>query len=497
MKEIREKADVCVIGSGAGGAVCAKELQEAGLSVVVMEQGGDFSRIDPEEDLIQGSIRVLAKTRAFRGNVGMGNPMVPIAWGSSVGGSTVLNTGTSWRVPQKVLRAWRDDHGLEVFTDDHISRLSERVEKFTSIGPVSDDIMGMSGKLMRKGVAALGWSGGPVRRNASGCRGCGSCVVGCPYDAKKAMHLSYIPRAIELGARLHKKTRAEKVLMRRQRVTGVEGIQVGEDGRKWKVTVEARVVIVAGGAVPSAVLLLRNGIANSSGQVGMNLRLHPGAVVGALFDEDVECWKGVTQSYYCDEFLREGIIILVGALPPPIGALIVPGTGAAHKGFMARYRGFTDAGALISDTSSGRVRAVGHNALITYSLADTDVQRLKKGFSALVKIYFAAGARYVFPLVQGGAALESIRQAEEFIEKHIARNSLLTASLHPMGTARMGRNPASSVVDMFLESHDVKGLFVCDASVFPTSIAVNPQESIMTLATHASEHIAAHMEDYS
>ncbi|MCL4557793.1 MAG: GMC family oxidoreductase [Deltaproteobacteria bacterium] len=497
MKEIKEKADVCVIGSGAGGAVCAKELQEAHLSVVIMEKGGDFSRLEPGEDLFKGSIRVLAKTRALQGNVGIGNPMIPVAYGSCVGGSTALNAGTSWRVPQKVLRTWRDGLGLEVFTDDYVSGLSERVERFIDIGTVSDDIMGMSGKLMRKGVDALGWSGGPVKRNASGCKGCGACVVGCPYDAKKAMHLSYVPRAIELGARLHKKTRAERILTRHQRVAGVEGIRTDEDGRRWKVTVKSPVVVVAGGAVSSALLLLRNGIANSSGQVGRNLRVHPGVVVGAIFDEDVECWKGVPQSYYCDEFLEEGIIILVGALPPPIGALIIPDTGAVHKGFMARYRGFTDAGALISDTSSGRVRAVGHNALITYSLTDADVQRLKKGFGALIKIYFAAGAKSVFPLMQRGIALGTIKQGEEFIEGHVSRSSLITGSVHPMGTARMGRDRTSSVVDMFLESHDVKGLFVCDASVFPTSIAVNPQESIMTLAMHASEHIVAHMPDYS
>jgi len=485
MKKIYEKCDAVVIGTGAGGAPFAKELVEGGAKVIILERGREFLKVEKGENLFDGAVRVFSSTRAFRASVVIGTPPMVVGYGFCTGGSTAINAGTCFRPPSHILKKWREEYGLEIFTDDYIGRIAEEVETFLPVKEVDERAMGMGGKVFARGIKNLGWSGGVVKRNADGCLGCGACVAGCPVDAKKATHLSYLPLAVKKGAKLFIRAKAERILIKNGRVEGVEGTWIDENGEKWKLEIRSSIVAAGCGAVHTPILLKRS-IGSSPGVIGKNFRLHPGGVVGAIFDEEINCWRGVPQSYYCDEFLKEDMILLLGAIPPPLGANLIPGFGMIHKELMAKYRGFIDAGVLVSDTSCGEVLSIRGVPVIRYKLHDIDFIKLKKGMNALAEIFFAGGAKYVFPLSQRGFIARSLKEFKEGMEK-MKKEDMICGSIHPMGTARMGRDKGQSFVNQFLESHIIKGLFVVDASVLPTSTIVNPQETIMILSTHAGK----------
>lgn len=486
MIKINEIADVVVIGTGAGGAPFAKELAEKGLKVVILERGKDFLKLEKGENLFDGAVRVFSSTNALRVSIVIGRLPMVVGYGFCTGGSTAINAGTCFRPPFHILKKWREEYGLEMFTEEYIGKIAEEVESFLPVKVVDEMAMGMGGKVFARGIRNLGWSGGPVKRNADGCVGCGACVAGYPVDAKKATHLSYLPIAIKAGAKLYKRAKAEKILIKNWRVKGVLATWIEGNGKKWKLDIQSDAVAVGAGAVHTP-LLLKKSIGGSLGVIGKNFHLHPGGVVGAIFDEEIRCWRGVPQSYYCDEFLKEEIILLLGAIPPPLGANLIPGFGIPHKELMAKYNGFIDAGALVSDTSCGEVLSIKGIPFIRYTLHNIDFLKLKMGMNALAEIFFSAGAKYVFPLFQKGFIAKSLREFKEGIEK-IKKEEMICGSIHPMGTARMGTDSNNSFVNQFLESHKIKGLYVVDASVLPTSTVVNPQETIMILSTHAAKN---------
>src|SRR5216684_4378094 len=304
-----ESADVVVVGSGAGGAVAARELAEAGLKVIVLEEGEHFDRRDftgpPPERL----------RRFYRGNgltFTIGVPTISLPIGRGVGGSTLINSGTCFQTPDFVLDSWGMD-GAE------LDPLFASVEETLNVGPVTADIMGANGEVMEKGRRELGYSGGPIRRNARGCHGSGVCAFGCPLDAKLGMHVTYLPLAARAGAQIISGCRVDGLVVDGGRAVGVRGsivdAETGAVQRDARFEVRARRVVLAAGAVYTPAMLLRQGLANSSRQVGRNLRVHPGCGVLGVFDHDLQAWKGVMQSYYVDEKLRERLSMTFIAHP--------------------------------------------------------------------------------------------------------------------------------------------------------------------------------------
>src|SRR5687768_9047744 len=208
-------ADVCVIGSGAGGAVAAAELAEGGLRVVILEEGPERSRADatgrPRDTL----------PRLYRagGQVAtIGRPPLMLPLGRGTGGTTFVNSGTCFRTPPAVLARWRDERGIEPLTD----AVFERVEETIGVAEVTPELAGRNAATIRRGAERLGWSGGYLRRNARGCQGSGVCAFGCPTGAKQHAGEVYLPRALAAGATLITGARAERIAHRDGIATGVE-----------------------------------------------------------------------------------------------------------------------------------------------------------------------------------------------------------------------------------------------------------------------------------
>jgi choline dehydrogenase-like flavoprotein len=432
--------------------------------------------------------------RFYRGNgltFTIGVPTISLPIGRGVGGSTLINSGTCFRTPEFVLDSWGMDSA-------ELDPLFASVEETLNVGPVSADIMGANGETMEKGRRELGYSGGPIRRNARGCHGSGVCAFGCPLDAKLGMHVTYLPLAVHAGARIISGCRVEGLVIENGRAVGVRGSIVDPESgamqRDARFEVRANHVVLTAGAIYTPALLQRQRLANSSGQVGRNLRIHPGCGVLGVFDHDLNAWKGVMQSTYVDEKLRDGVLLEATYPPPGVGysAGGVGGKGSDLKDFLARYRQTAAAGLIISDTGTGRVRATpGGGLLITYDMHADDVRKTLEGIRLAAEVYLAAGAEEVHTLLPGMPPVRKREELDWITEGKWTAADLKLSAYHPMGTCRMGKDPRTSVVDEFGRAHDLPGLVITDASVLPGSTYVNPQITIMALAARSARRLAA------
>lgn len=485
------RADVAVVGTGAGGAVLAFELAAAGAQVVLLEEGPYRSGSDFDGRPLE-QLRSLYRGMGTTGVVG--NTFIPIPVGRCVGGTTTINSGTCFRAQDGALRRWERESGLAWLAQDGLAPYYERVEKAVHVERVPDELLGNGEALVRRASETLGWRGTVISRNARSCRGTGVCAFGCPHDAKQATHVSYVPRALEHGARLYTGARVERVLIdggKHDRTAfGLLATLVDDAGRATggRLRVIADRVVVAAGALATPALLQRSGVRGA--HVGRHLHIHPALRVVGVFDEPVRAWEGVPQAWHVHEFESEGIFLQGQFVPPALHASVLPGFGLAHQERMAAYARSTSFGALISDESEGRVFA---NGLATYWMNRADVDKMRRAISLVAKLLFVAGAREVFPGVRQSPVLRAENEADALGARRVRASDLELMAFHPMSTMRMAADAARGAVDPDGGVFGVRGLHVADASLLPTSCGTNPQLTIMALATRVADAIAGRL----
>jgi choline dehydrogenase-like flavoprotein len=475
------EVDACVVGSGAGGAVAAKELAEAGLRVALVEEGEWW-------ETGELTARPREMTAALYRDAGqmatLGTPPILLPVGRAVGGTTLVNAGTCFRTPEPVLDKWDREHGLHELTAGELDPYFRRVERILHVAQVPPEIAGGNAAVVRRGAEALGWSGDFLYRNARGCVGSGVCTFGCPTGAKQHVGITYVPRAWAAGATTWTGARVRRLLGDRRRVRGVEAATAG--GGTLRVL--ATHTVLACGALHTPLLLRRHGHGTASGQLGRNLSIHPATGVRALLDEVVDMWSGVPQSYFIDEFAHEGLMFEGAAGPPDYLAAASPASGAELAASMQQARHLSQFGVMVSDTSRGSVRELLGRPLVRYDLNDRDAAAFRRGIELLTELYWAAGAREVIVPVAG---VGTLRDGDSTPLERAAwgAGALKLMAFHPLGTARAGADPRRSVVDADLRVHGVEGLLVADGSVVPSSLGVNPQETIMALATRMAHRL--------
>ena len=487
-RPVELRAEVLIIGSGASGAVVARELACAGHDVLILEEGRYYSPEQMGQWRPSKAMHRVGRAGGTLAAIGLGDsPTIGVFTGSAYGGSSLLTGGVCFRIPHEVHDAWSQELGVESLSYDAMLPYYELVEKVCNIQHVPESMQSRGTQLFGEGARRLGADFRPMRRNTKNCDGLSKCNYVCPIQAKISVDLSYLPMARQAGALTFTDMRCERLIIEGDRVLGVHGVTLREPDRRpsQPFTVRARHVILCAGALHTPLLLLRSGVGRQSGLVGKNLSLHPGFALAAFFDQEVRTWDGAMQSAYCHQPHEPRMIFNSIAAPPNLLAGFVPGVGQAlvrnirhDLGRMATF------GALVHDDSGGQVRrGPGREPLITYRLSRRDRDALMSGIRWGVEAFLAAGAHTVYTPMLGAQPVRSMDDLRRLDLERMGIKRMQSASYHPLGTAQLGDDPKRSVVDPSGRSHEVRGLWVADGSIFPSSVGVNSQLPIMTMAT--------------
>ena len=497
------RADAVVIGTGAGGATAAARLAEAGLDVIVLESGPLLYGADFDEREAEMFERLYADG-GLRSSDDLG---VSIVQGVTAGGSTTVNWMIMLRTPEWVLDEWTQRHGTVGMSAAEMVPVFARIEQELHARRVPDDAHSPNNRIILDGAAKLGWSSQQAVINARGCIRTGFCGYGCRSGAKQGTLETYLPRAVAAGARLVTNAEAQRIeFIERGGAFPTKRVVVQHrqaDGRVRDVGIEAKVVVVAGGAVGTPSLLQRSGL--GGGAVGKYLRLHPTTGLLGVYEREIYASGGIPLTSVCDEFHQldahgYGVWIETPPMHPALSATACPGIGAAHRERMLKFR---NTGTLIvltrdgadREQSNGEVRTRRDGSLsIRYALGRRDRAHALAGLEAAAQLHFAAGATEV---ISGHARPVILRHPDEIPRlrsRPMGPNDIPFFSAHVNGTARMGTHPRTAATDPHGERFGAPGVFVADGSLLPTAPGVNPQETIFALSTIIAERIASRVK---
>ncbi len=475
-----ENAEVCIVGSGAAGGVLAYELAASGFDVVVLEEGDELSRAD----FTQFESDLIPRIYADAGARATHDAAIPILQGKCVGGTTVINHGICFRTPDRILDEWTRDFAIDGLTPKALEPHFEKVERMIGSRRIEPEEINPNNQLLKRGCEKLGYKGGPMTLNMQPCGSCGPCNLGCPEDKKGGTLINYLPAAVKHGARIFRNCRVDAVQLEGRKVKSVKAGQL---------TVRAPVVIVAAGAINSPALLLRSGIGAALPAVGSAVSLHPLVPLLIVSDKPLYSTRGLPHSYYCDEFfngkddfLFEGLFVSVGVFSTGLG-----GFGRQHREYMKQFPNLGLTYVQLRDRSRGKVSLRRGEPIVRYEMNKEDQERARKALKLLATICLEGGASRVATTHVRPVVMSSTKEVASIDRATFRPNDFTCFSAHPQGGCPMGGDPRRSVVDSRCAVHGIDGLYVCDASVFPSPVGINPMISIMGLASLTAERITS------
>lgn len=477
-------AEICVIGSGSGGATAARLLAEAGHEVLVLEEGRDL--LGPERTQRDGPM--YDQLYMDRGGRTSHDLSVNVLQGRVLGGGGVVNTCDVVPIPEGVLRHWTGKYGLEDFTPGQFKRFEEDALADLSANRIPDDMVNKANKLLRDGGEALGLRGEVLMHNRVGCRGLGTCMLGCPVHAKRNPRMVALPKAVEAGARIFTRARAVKISKAKQELKEVTVRTLDPQGYHERGTfnIRAKIVIVAANAIASAQLLLRSGLGNS--HVGQNLILQPQLAIIGIFDERVAAFDGIPQSYAITEFEEEdnaqfglwGFRIEGIMGTPGIVSSLLPFSGAPGMEGMAQYDRMAPSLLLVPDAPSGTVEVARDGRLtIRYEQREDHRARLRLAVETAAKVYLEAGAREVLVPTAPPLAIRSAREAQQAQQLTFAPATAPMISAHQQGTVRFAASERDGGADLNGQVYGTRDVYVFDSSGFPTSASSHTMTPII------------------
>jgi len=489
----RIDTDVVVIGTGAGGAVAGTELLRAGRRVVFLEAGGAFAKKDFARRSMPWSLTKLWSSKGTQ--TSSSSPIVLVPTGRVVGGSTVLNSAICFRPPEHRLREWQQRSGAALWEPSTMAPFVDDIWRRIGVMPTHLAIGRRNNALFEKGCQALGYQHAWMDRNAPGCVGCGICQLGCPSGGKASVDKAILPEALNLGGRIITRARARDVVIEGGRATGVvaDVLDPVTDRPIGELIIKASVVVVAGGALFSPLLLKQSGVVNE--HLGKHLAIHPGIGVFGEFTDPVVMWDGVPQGYYayCPDD-DHALLETANAGPGEIFAIL---GRAGDVDATRRMAHLAMAGAMIRDSGGGEVDLDFDDGIprprFSITFNDRDLLAFRRGAKAIVRAWFAAGATRVAPGVQPLKFFTAEADALAHVDTLTSPDLLgQPYGSHPHGTCRMGplSGENAGVVDDRGAVHGTTGLYVMDGSVFPSTLGVNPQVTIMATASALARRLA-------
>jgi choline dehydrogenase-like flavoprotein len=470
--------DVCVIGSGAGGSVIACRAAQAGRSVLLLERG-PYVRPSEMNDCEIEMIPLLYKDGGLQMNSRMD---MFILQGTCVGGSTTLSNMVMIRPPDDVLTHWnRLGADLDVAS---LSRSYETIEG--EIGATEADLGHASRGTQRfiEGARLLGLSPQRMRKALGDCHGCGNCNIGCTFGAKRSALSTYVPWAEEGGARVLAETEVDSIETRGRRAVAVH-VCSGRERERQRIV--AKQFVVAAGAINSSALLLKSGLRRN---VGTQVSFNAGSIMVAEFDEPLDGFDADQMTWFLQ---GDGFLIEPTHNPLMSAALTTPGWFEEHASLMRRARHLAYAGCLVATEPTGTVVQSpfwGHEET-RFRAGPADMEKVRRALKLISEIFFAAGARRVILPTHRFRVIHSTKEIDAIDEHIVSTRRFSFGSAHPQGGNPMSASPRTGAVDPNFAVHGFDNLFVCDASVFPSCVGVNPISTIMALADYAAPRILA------
>ncbi|MFW2388753.1 MAG: GMC family oxidoreductase N-terminal domain-containing protein [Polyangiales bacterium] len=477
-------AEICVIGSGSGGATAARLLAEAGHDVVVLEEGRDLA--GPARTQRDGPM--YDQLYMDRGGRASHDLSVSVLQGRVLGGGGVVNTCDVVPIPEGVLRHWAGKYGLEDYAPERFERFDSEALVDLSASRITDSQVNLANNKLREGAEALGLRGEVMMHNRVGCAGLGTCLIGCPIHAKRNPRMVAIPKAVEAGARIFTRARAVEIRKGSQELKEVAVRTLDEAGyhEQGELNVRAKIVIIAANAIASAQLLLRSGLGNA--HVGKNLILQPQLPIIGIFDERIAAFEGIPQSYAVTEFEEDdnaefglwGFRIEGIMGTPGIVSSLLPFSGAPGMQGMAQYDRMAPSLLLAPDAPSGQVEVSRSGRLtIRYEQRPDHQQRLRRAVEMAAKAYLEAGAREVLVPTAPPLLIRSSREAAKAQQLTFAPATAPMISAHQQGTVRFAASERDGGANLDGQVYGTRDVYVFDSSGFPTSASSHTMTPII------------------
>ncbi len=472
-----EQVDVCVLGSGAGGSVIAFEAAKRGLSTLVLERG-PYVRGREMSHVEYDMFALLYKDSALQFTTSLD---LFISQGSCVGGSTVLSNGVMLRPDDRVLAHWQS-LGAEL-DRAALAAAYDAVDSALGVSTATTRTACSTTSLFVDAAMRLGLTPHWMKKALGNCNGCGHCNIGCIYDHKRSALTTYIPWAEEQGARVYANTTVETI----EHVGGRARAVIAKRADGEVLRIEARVVVVSGGAIGSSTILQKSGVEK---YVGTRLSFNAGSMITAEFDHPIDAFDGDQMTAYLE---GDGFLIEPTHYPVMSAALTTPGWMGVHAKLMKNFRNLAYAGALVPTAPSGQVVQspfFGHEET-RYRVTDGDIARLKRGLEMIAHVFLEAGAKKIILPTHNLTTITHVSELSRIATSFYAAKELCFGTSHPMGGNPLLEDPSIGVVDRNFAVHGFENLFVCDASVFPSALGVNPMATVLALANYAAPRILA------
>lgn len=489
--EVRDRADVIVVGTGAGGATLAVYLAERGWDVVMVEKGGFFRA----EDFSQREEEALGAFNGRRGLDATADNAVFLNYAEAVGGTTVHYWGDSFRTPSDRLERWRNEHGLDWMHEDVLDPHFAAIEQELGIHITEERLLNENNRLVRAGCEALGIEGHPPPTARVDCIGCGWTQFGCAYNRKTSQLITTIPRINGTGARIYSDALADSILVTNERASGVSGFLVDRTTRERRhpFRIDADVVVLAGGALGTAELLLRS---LGDPVAGRRLYINPHYFVWADFGREIDNVTGIPCAFVVHEYRQVrtnergayaggGYIMLTNHQSPGILAAMLSATGHDHLEAMRAYRRLGSVMSVIDEAHPGRVY-LGDDGLrrTHFNVHGIDALKAVDYLRNASRIFLAAGAKEVWIPDVYGTVVRNERDIDRIQLRSVEPNAQFCAGSHLLGTAPLGVDAADSFAGPSGEAHRMPGLYVADGAALPGSVSVDPSLTIMAVARH-------------